>query len=139
MFRFPKKIILEAKKNKKESGINSLCETHGTVEHLINGKIVQTPILICPLEISINKFINQISFTRSEEDEFINPFLLRHINKSISGINSGPKLNKENIFKELELLGLSIKNNASSIGNFHHHRYYIVKELEELLSLHYHT
>ncbi|MBB79321.1 MAG: hypothetical protein CL844_10010 [Crocinitomicaceae bacterium] len=132
---FPKKIILEAKKNKKESGINSLCETHGTVEHLINGKIVQTPILICPLEISINKFINQISFTRSEEDEFINPFLLRHINKSISGINSGPKLNKENIFKELELLGLSIKNNASSIGNFHHHRYYIVKELEELLTI----
>ena len=132
---FPKKIILEAKKNKKEAGINSLCETRGTIEHLINGKTVQTPILICPLEISINKLINQLSFTRSEDDEFINPFLLRHINKSISGINSDSKLNKENVFKEIALLGLSIKNNETSIGNFHHHRYYIVKELEELLTI----
>ena len=132
---FPKRILLDAKKNKKESGINSLCETNGIVKLIINGKDVQTPILICPLDVSINKIKGELTFTRNDEDEFINPFLLRHIEQNTESNSLNDKLAFEEVVKELTVLGMNVNDTISAIGNFHHHRYFIVKELEELLAL----
>ena len=132
---FPKRILLDAKRNKKESGINSLCETRGVVKHLINGKTVNTPILICPLEVSTNKLKGEHAFLRSEDDEFINPFLLRHIAENTNVKDVSPESENTALFHELEAIGLVIDAAITAIGNFHHHRYYIVKELEELLTL----
>ncbi len=132
---FPKRILLDAKKNKKDSGINSLCETRGVIKHSVSGKNVETPIFICPLEFSTNKLKSEHSFFRSEDDEFINPFLLRHINKNTDSNRIHSALKDAELFQELDRLGLILDTAITTIGNFHHHRYYIVKELEELLSL----
>ncbi|MDG1147075.1 MAG: hypothetical protein P8N52_02090, partial [Crocinitomicaceae bacterium] len=132
---FPKRILLDAKRNKKESGINSLCETRGVIEHVINGKNVKTPILICPLEVSTNKLKGECVFLRNEEDTFINPFLLRHITANTETKTVYSELEHDALFQELETIGLALDSTVTTIGNFHHHRYYIVKELEELLDL----
>ena len=132
---FPKRILLDAKKNKKESGINSLCETCGIVKQIINGKDVQTPIMIFPLQVSLNKIKGELTFTRNEEDAFINPFLLRHIKENIESNLIENQLDLDEVIKELEILGMTTNATISAIGNFHHHRYFIVKELEEILAL----
>lgn len=132
---FPRRILLDSRKNKKESGINSLCETVGIVTQKINGKDVQTPILITPLEVSINKIKGEVTFTRNEEEQFINPFLLRFIEDKTETNNIKNQLELEDIVKELKHIGLNVDVSISAIGNFHHHRYFIVKELEEILAL----
>ncbi|MCH2229578.1 MAG: ATP-binding protein [Crocinitomicaceae bacterium] len=132
---FPKKILLDAKKFKKESGVNSLCTTDGIVKHQINNKTVQTPIFITPLESNLNKIKGEITFSKIEVEEFINPFLIRLIENSASDFNLTKENTKEETFEKLREIGFAIDKAVQSIGNFHHHRYFIIKELEEIISL----
>lgn len=127
-----KKILSDAVKNNKESGINSLCEVRGTISHIINGKKVESPIIICPLEFSVNKVKKEVTFTRNEDDEFLNPFLVRQVLNQTEH-NLQPEQNYSDLTDELLSMGFEVNAEVTAIGNFHHHRYYIIKELEELI------
>lgn len=141
---FPKSIIKEAEKTRKESGVNSLCLAEGLITLKVNGKSVQSPVLITPLAYKQDKVKQLISFSLIQEQQFINPFLLLHLRRELE-INS-EKLavlendtfpegfNLETIGEILGEFGLAVmKDDPGIIGNFHHHRYQIIKELEELL------
>lgn len=132
---FPKRIISEAKKLQKESGINALCETKGVLKHQFNSKEVLTPIFLYPLEITVNKVKEEITFLRNEEDRFINPFLIRQLNINETVIDTPNLLPNDTFLEKLTDFGYEIEPIVSTIGNFHHHRYYIVKELEEIALL----
>ena len=162
---FPKAILREAEKTKKESGVNSLCVATGTVGLKIGDKEVTTPILLTPVQIVKNKIKDTITLVLVEDGDFVNPFLKMYIPSTAStgleintlegeesvteitpltppsmgeahrSIISSPSAEIEpKIYAVLRELELEV-NEASIIGNFHHHRYEIVKELEELLQL----
>lgn len=132
---FPKFILREAEKTKKESGINSLCLALGTVQLKIGEKNVETPVLLSPVDFSKNKIQNTIALDVLEEDTFINPFLKHYLEDTRIHSDEETTSNQWAEIKALlNTLGLNT-NDVSIVGNFHHHRYEIVKELEELLSL----
>ena len=132
---FPKRILTEAKKTHKEAGVNSLCLASDLVEVKIKETHVNTPIFLHSLSYAIDKVRQVISFTFNEEEAFLNPFLVQHLKNNL-GIEEeilNPQ-EKEQTLNRLTELGLKIdESHPKVIGNFHHHRFQIVKELEELL------
>jgi hypothetical protein len=128
---FPKKILQDTNKRLKESGVNSLCIAKGTVSLELNGKKVESPILLSPLHFKIDKIKNTISFTPVEADTFLNPFVESQLKKLGLDTHS---FQLESIAQTLVEKGLNVRNTDVSIfGNFHHHRYAVIRELEELL------
>ncbi|MDX2360650.1 MAG: AAA domain-containing protein [Crocinitomicaceae bacterium] len=132
---FPKSIVKEADKSRKESGVNTLCRAEGLVHLSLNGKEVQTPILLSPLEFTKDKIKQEIRFKVLDEDVFLNPFLLKEVpdlNEVIQLEDTTIDLTSISTF--LSEKGLTIeKDSTHIIGNFHHHRYQVIKELEDLL------
>lgn len=130
---FPKRILSETTKWLKESGVNALCCTMQYVELTLGEKHVKTPVVLFPLEFKINKQKNQISFIKIEEEQFLNPFLIFHLEQTLglvapSDVENMCSFLLENQFEVNQL-------DQKLIGNFHHHRYQIVKELDEILGL----
>jgi hypothetical protein len=143
---FPKSIIREADKIRKESGVNSLCRAEGIVSLNVNGKDVQSPVIITPLTYTRDKVKQIVSFLLMDEERFINPFLLFHLTRELELETEKLQLLQNEGFLEdfniqtistiLREFGLSVTNNDEAvIGNFHHHRYQIIRELEELLDV----
>src|SRR5690606_10767818 len=66
--------------------------------------------------------------------QFINPFLLFHLENTLE-LTIPPFEDFAEFNLYLVENGLSVENETSVIGNFHHHRYQIVKELEDLIKL----
>ena len=140
---FPSTILREADKTRKESGVNSLCLARGIVELSLNGKKVQTPILLIPLEYRRDKIKQRVSFEALDDEGFVNPFLLMHLEHALeirlfdySTIQPFDSEGLQDITSTLSNAGLTVQDESNQIiGNFHHHRYQIIKELEELLEL----
>ncbi|NRA11050.1 MAG: hypothetical protein HRT57_03735 [Crocinitomicaceae bacterium] len=132
---FPKGILREAEKTKKESGVNSLCIAKGTVQLRIGEKDVTTSVLLTPIEFAKNKIQKTITLLPLEDASFINPFLKHYLSDAdlLFQIDD-EQLEFSVVWDYLDDQGLTT-NDVSIIGNFHHHRYEIVKELEELLAL----
>src|SRR5690606_10482002 len=83
----------------------------------------------------INKINQTITFERLEDEKFINPFLIFHLSNTLD-----IDVQQTNDFSEfIDLLrekDLEITDEERSIiGNSHHHRYQIIKELEELIEI----
>lgn len=132
---FPKKILSETNKLKKESGVNALCSVNGIVSLTIGEKAVLTPVFLTPLEFKVNKVNQTISFEKLEDEIFINPFLIFHLSNKLE-----IDVSKTNNLSEfVVLLGENdlsiIDEDKYIIGNFHHHRYQIIKELDELIEI----
>lgn len=130
---FPKRIISETIRLMKESGVNALCSASEVVELSIGDKLVKTPISFVPLEYKINKQKKQIVFTKIEDEQFINPFLLFHLEQILEVSLPNDTIEIPSFLIENEFIVHT--SNKNVIGNFHHHRYQIVKELDELLAL----
>ena len=134
----PKRIVPSAQRNLKESGVRTLCIARGILELELNGREIQTPILLIPISAKVNRIKQTVSFKEFEDTAFVNPFILSHFHAKFE--LSIP----DDIVKEPELEQLvsyfqskELKTNAeiSVVGNFHHHRYEVLKELEELLEM----
>ncbi|MCO5259471.1 MAG: AAA domain-containing protein [Crocinitomicaceae bacterium] len=126
------KTIAEAQISIKESGVNPLCQTIGYLNWEYNNQSVQTPIWLIPLDFENDKVRKQVSLLPKEEEGFVNPFLLKKLN-DLYAIQLD-NLSKEEVFEALKLAGLeSINTEFLSVGNFHHHRYVLLKELQGLL------
>lgn len=131
----PKKILTDANKIKKESGVNALCVVNGIVNLTVGEKTIHTPLILTPLEFKINKIYQTIVFDRQDEEQFINPFLLFHLENSL-GLKTQETQDISEFKAFLAENGLNIsEENISIIGNFHHHRYQIVKELDDLIQI----
>lgn len=130
---FPKRILSETNKLMKESGVNALCCAKEVIELRLGEKVVQTPVILFPVEFKINKQKQIISFSKIEEEQFINPFLVFHLEQFL-GIKVPDVVDDFSSFlTENEFNVQSLDQFV--LGNFHHHRYQIIKELDEIINL----
>lgn len=132
---FPKRILADARANRKESGVNTLCVARGMLELDLNGKEVRSPILLTPITVSIDRIQQTVTFREVEDAAFINPFIVgffrRKFELSIPAeIVASDELDKIAAYFTSKVLKVDAA--ASVIGNFHHHRYQVLKELEDL-------
>lgn len=128
-----KSILSTAKKTEKEQGIFPLCITQGFIEWEFKQTAVRSPLLLFPCQIEISKVKDSVKIFPIEDAVFINPFLINRLKKEFNiqipeEINSAETLTeflREKDFKHVESI-------PQFLGNFHHHRFEIIKELEEL-------
>lgn len=115
----------------KESGINPFSVAVGLLHWEWNKQPVQTPIWIVPCHFKIDKVRQQVTLTPDEEAGFVNPFLVKKI-AEIYSINLEIQT-FDAVIEQLQQAGFeTIDSTFKTAGNFHHHRYTLLKELQEL-------
>ena len=130
-----KSILNTAKKTEKEQGIFPLCLTLGYIEWEVKQFAVRSPLFLFPCHVEISKVKDTVKIIPLEEDVFINPFVVNRLSKEfniqlpeeLTTIVSLCDFLHEKDFNQLDLT-------TCFFGNFHHHRFEIIKELEELLN-----
>ncbi len=132
---FPKKMLADARLSRKESGVNTLCFARGVVRLKVSGKDVLSPILLTPISYSSNRIQQEVHFQEMDDASFLNPFIVSHFrrefNRSIpQELIEQPELTT--LAQHFESIGLQVELETSVVGNFHHHRYQVLKELEDL-------
>lgn len=127
-----RKIIIKSQNLIKENGVNPLCVAKGSINWERNGAVIQSPLLLFPASFKHNKVTGFIELNIHEEDVLLNPFVEKQL-KSVYGISENAPTSSPEIFEFLKHLGFeNIDSSISELGNFHHHRYELLKELEEL-------
>ncbi len=128
-----KKILDTARHFEKETGSYPLCVSKGSVLWERGDKLIHTPLLLKPFRPFINKVNGDIIIEIKEEDSFINPYLLRRLKNEFE-LQVEEELSEKELISFLRNAGFSnVNSEISFIGNFHHHRYTLLRELEELL------
>jgi hypothetical protein len=130
-----KSILNTAKKTKKEQGIFPLCLTQGFIEWEVKQFVVRSPLFLFPCHVEISKVKDTVKIIPLEEDVFINPFVVNRLLKEfnlqlpeeLTSLDSFCEFLRDNDFNQLD-------STTCFFGNFHHHRFEIIKELEELLN-----
>ena len=134
---FPKRIAREYQQTVKESGIHPLCSAVGTVVLSLSKQAVTTPIWLIPARLKLNKLHQTYTVEHTQEVGFINPFLLYHFNQELE--LTLPTTSYEALLAFLQEQGLVVDRSVQFIGNFHHHRFEIIRELEELINVPVHS
>jgi len=128
-------ILSVAKKTDKDLGIYPLCVTHGLIEWEYKKTVVSSPLILSPCRAVVNKINNSVRIEFSDDHFFINPFVQNRIEREFE-IQLPEIKDIQELTEFLERKGFSITmENPSFIGNFHHHRFEIIKELAELSGL----
>lgn len=121
----------------KETGVQTLCYCSSTFEWEYKSVIVKTPFLLFPISFSKNKIKTEITFKINEEEAFINPFIKNYFKKTYDLDLPEIELNDEyhsSIQNWINSINLNVKVSESDcLGNFHHHRFQIIKDLEGLI------
>ena len=132
------KIIQQATENKRISDTQTTCISIGTTTWEYKNKIVKSPLILIPCTFKINKIDRKIAFEIDNELAFLNPFLV-HTWKQLFDIQLDWNAelnwleNKINIEHQIAQFNLFQFENELYVGNFHHHRFQLVKELENLI------
>lgn len=128
------KILSISQNSSKESGIDPFCQAVGLVTWNWNNTTINTPIWLIPCSYVVDKVRGQVQLTPEVENGFINPFLQKKINEIY---NLQLKETSFELFVEqLQAAGFEqLDKSFSVVGNFHHHRYTILKELQDLSEL----
>ncbi|MFM7472643.1 MAG: DEAD/DEAH box helicase [Crocinitomicaceae bacterium] len=118
-------ILNKAKKMERETGINPLCQTFGIAQLKKNLKSSLTvPIKIQEISCGISENIIEI---KNIGEPFLNPFLIDYLLSigigNISNLGSFVELIPEEIITDFS---------TSYIGNFHPHRYELIRDIEEI-------
>ena len=128
-----KKVVSFATKVQKESGIFPLCFAQFSFKWTYKSTEIISPLFLTPLEAITNKVSQEITFQQDEDDRFINPFV-QQVFKDEWDLELPDEMTSEAVAAFLQLHSLPIKlQQFYAVGNFHHHRYEMVKELEALL------
>ena len=131
-----KKIIHKANETQRENGSFPLCLAQGQVEWVINEKIVSTPIWLTPLTVARDRVKQTVSFKIDQEESFINPFIPLHLKRQFELDFPSHYSDAETCFNWLSSNGFdNVTTSVFAVGNFHHHRFSLVKELETILTL----
>ncbi len=131
------RILKTASQNKREADLDSLCLAYGALSWSYKEKTIVSPLLLCPVSWKIRKATGQIELTTDHDAIFVNPFVKNRLLRDF-GLNPAEIDGDWDNWLE-ELLALLTQNQVpanvaplSVIGNFHHHRYRILRELELL-------
>ncbi len=124
--------------NKRVSDTDSLCFVLNGLNWEYKGKKVTSPLLLIPITFKINKIKQTVSFHLDAENFIFNPFIINELKRKYELIW---EITEEADFDENVAIFTQFLNqneleftveNFKYIGNFHHHRYQIVKDLEAL-------
>ena len=123
-----KAILKKQKEFAKEAGVDSLGLSNYLLEFELENKAYKTPLLLVSAEVRYNR-INDTYELQQVDDTQINPFLakLLDINDQLSELDE---------IKEA-LAEIGLKNTIHEgiyLGNFHPHRFALLKEMEFLMS-----
>ena len=131
-----KTILKSAENHFKETGISPLCLSVGAMSWLVKSKLVETPIFLIPLDFKKSKIEEDLTFTLSDSGFIFNPFLVNTF-KEIYELEL-PEIDFSiDIIHQFETWVQSLNldfqfTEKYTIGNFHHHRFQILRDLEEL-------
>lgn len=132
-----KTIWQTAHKFRLESDVNALCLVLGTVSSTIRTGLVRSPLLIVPLTWEYVRITNTLQLEMVEEATEINPyirFLYAELNKeSLSDLPEALSLPEKLdwVIRQFRDLNLEVTCSAEMyIGNFHYHRFHLLRELE---------
>jgi hypothetical protein len=131
-----KTILKKAHENERESGVNPLCLAQGILEWEIKNEVVSTPIILTPCIAVLNKIDQTVRFEIDQELAFINPFLLLRLKRDFD-VHIPAELQTSadlSAFLEEKKFG-KCHSDKLFVGNFHHHRFEQIKELEELVEI----
>ncbi|AEA43208.1 DEAD/DEAH box helicase [Fluviicola taffensis] len=126
-----------ANKFRLESDVNSLCLVYGVVSATIRESEIQSPLLIIPLSWEYIRINNILQLELNEELIEVNPyikFLYSELSKESfpdfpEGFNLEEKL--EWVSEQFQKLSIeSIISPQIYVGNFHYHRFHLLRELE---------
>jgi len=128
------KVLIETRKIEKEFGINPLCKSRGIIHLSLNGKEVSAPLFLIPVKASSNKIEDLVRLQEIEESILVNPFIMQHLAQNISNFDASKMESEPAALKYLKELKIeTIDVDSSFIGNFHHHRYALLAEIEGVL------
>ncbi|MDC1186832.1 DUF4011 domain-containing protein, partial [Crocinitomicaceae bacterium] len=65
----------------RESGTTVFCLSKGILKWEFNGAECESPIMMCPAEITLDKVKNKFKISWEDEDAFLNPFILFYFKK----------------------------------------------------------
>ncbi|MCC6700426.1 MAG: hypothetical protein IT221_02820, partial [Fluviicola sp.] len=129
-------IIRQAQLLIRESDVNPLCLVDSVIEWQQNGLTVESPCILIPMEFKLDKVTNQIQFTPQYEKAELNPFIRYAFTEQFDELLPDYlETNSEVILSELQEritfrnLPVQLKH-VSFIGNFHYHRFHLLRELE---------
>ncbi len=120
---------------KKTSDIQSLCAARFLLHWKVKNRVVTTPLLLVPVHAGLNKVKQEFSIRFESESSFINPFLVHFLQKEFD-LELPPFENGEQVILDfLRTAGFEFNcENFQALGNFHYHRFELIKDLEELAS-----
>lgn len=142
-FNFPldsqwKNLLKTTIQTKRISDTETLCLALNTIRWKYKNKEVLTPLFIFPLTYKIQKVKQEVHLSAEKEYYFLNPFLQNYLKREFDlrwektdefdhnqNTNSFVEFLNENEF-QFEFIPNLI------VGNFHHHRFQIIKDLEQL-------
>jgi len=118
-------ILKETNEYEKQSGVNSLCVVHETLRWSDGQREYHSPLFLSEAFFEIDKITKSVTLTWSE-NHFLNPFLAKKIDqlysKNVSDLLEADKLPQ----------GWS-RQSSIHLGNFHYHRFSLLKDIEEYL------
>lgn len=128
---FPQKILRECKQTVKESGVNPLCLAQGFLVSRQGETVLRSPIILTPLGIREDKVREQISFEAHTDQSFLNPYIEVLLDEKNVDYKT---IELEELPAFLTESGFEVDSeNLDCIGNFHHHRYSVLQEIELLM------
>ena len=127
-------IIRVAQTFRKEADVNSLCAVRGTVQWTVDGNELLTPLFLLPLDWSLNRQNQELQVQTSELFE-LNPYVKRIVRLWTDELINWDELSLEDTLGQIQ--GLRAKHELAMdiseryfLGNFHYHRYHMLRELE---------
>lgn len=118
-------ILKETNEYEKQSGVNSLCVVHETLQWSDGQREYHSPLFLSEAFFEIDKITKTVALTWSE-NQFLNPFLAKKIDQLYS----------KNVLDLLEADTLPqgwSRQGSVHLGNFHYHRFSLLKDIEEYI------
>lgn len=127
-----KRLLAFANSVHKTADTHTLCLVWDTVT--LDGHL--TPVWLIPIQTRIQKNTTCIEVHFDTEEAFLNPYLSIQLQKIVGETIDFNQLEtfeakEQNLLEIIRKHQITIQS-CAIIGNFHHHRYLLVKELEEL-------
>lgn len=123
----------------KTADVHSLCLAHHLFCWNFKGKNIQSPLFLFPLKAKINKVKQEVSFQVDGSEFYLNPFLLNALKKEfdLDLVHTTENVNDYVLHLKQRLTEAAFSfelKDFDAIGNFHYHRYEIIKDLEEIVN-----
>lgn len=130
-----KSLIQQATKSQREQGVFPLSIAQGHISWKVNETVVNSPLWIVPVGVTINKVNETVRLQIDGENGFVNPFVKIRLT-NVFQVDCESCLSIESLAELLRTAGFEeVHTSSMFLGNFHHHRFDIIRELEELASL----